>query len=219
MRSFSNNWHEIDWVLLDMDGTILDRYFDDYFWEVLLPKEYAKMHGISFDKAKEILLGRYRKEEGTLNWTDLDFWSKALRLDVFALKESIGHLIKTQPYAQDFLQFLKHKRKKTALITNAHYKSLELKLRQTDLENYFDHIVTAFNFGIPKEEEAFWDILKKLLGFSPQHTMLIDDNETVLETAKRVSIRYLIYKAKPNLNEPAKFSKKFPTIVSFKELM
>ena len=29
-------WHEIDWVLLDMDGTLLDKHFDDYFWETLV---------------------------------------------------------------------------------------------------------------------------------------------------------------------------------------
>ncbi len=219
MRTFSNNWHEIDWVLLDMDGTILDRYFDDYFWEVLLPKEYAQMHSIPFDKAKESLLGLYKKEEGTLNWTDLDFWSKALDLDVFALKESISHLIKIQPYTQDFLQFLKDKRKKIALITNAHFKSLELKLKQTNLENYFDYIITAFDLGESKEKLIFWENLKRLLKFSPECTMFIDDNEAVLETAKKASIRYAIYKAKSNLNEPAKFSKRFPTIVSFKELM
>lgn len=219
MEKFNNNWHEIDWVLLDMDGTILDRYFDDYFWEVVLPKEYAQIHGIPFDKARELLFKRYKKEEGTLNWTDLDFWSRSLGLNVFKLKEGIKGLIRIQPAAKDFLQFLKDKNKKTALITNAHYKSLELKLRQTNLENYFDHIITAFDLGVPKEKEAFWNGLRNLLGFSPQCTMFIDDNETVLETAKRSSIRYVIYKAKPNLNELSKFSKRFPTIVSFKELM
>jgi FMN phosphatase YigB (HAD superfamily) len=29
---------EIKYVLLDMDGTLLDKYFDDYFWEHLLPE-------------------------------------------------------------------------------------------------------------------------------------------------------------------------------------
>ena len=31
-------WQEVDWVLLDMDGTLLDKHFDDYFWETLVPR-------------------------------------------------------------------------------------------------------------------------------------------------------------------------------------
>jgi len=33
---------DIKFVLLDMDGTLLDRYFDDYFWEHLVPEKYAE---------------------------------------------------------------------------------------------------------------------------------------------------------------------------------
>lgn len=217
--SFNNNWNEIDWVLLDMDGTILDKYFDDYFWEFLLPKEYASMHNISFEKAREILFSLYKKEEGTLNWTDLDFWSRVLGLDLFKLKEDIKNLIRVQPNAMDFLKFLRDKRKKVALVTNAHYKSLELKLKQTNLKNYFDYIVTAFDIGEPKERLTFWENLRKLLKFSPYRAMFIDDNEMVLEAARQASIKYVIYKGKPSLNGSSRFSKKFPTIISFKELM
>lgn len=217
--SFNNNWNEIDWVLLDMDGTILDKYFDDYFWEFLLPKEYASMHNISFEKAREILFSLYKKEEGTLNWTDLDFWSRVLGLDLFKLKKDIKSLIRVQPNAMDFLKFLRDKRKKVALVTNAHYKSLELKLKQTNLKNYFDYIVTAFDIGEPKERLTFWENLRKLLKFSPYRAMFIDDNEMVLEAARQASIKYVIYKGKPSLNGSSRFSKKFPTIISFKELM
>jgi len=217
--SFNNNWNEIDWVLLDMDGTILDKYFDDYFWEFLLPKEYASMHNISFEKAREILFSLYKKEEGTLNWTDLDFWSRVLGLDLFKLKKDIKNLIRVQPNAMDFLKFLRDKRKKVALVTNAHYKSLELKLRQTNLKNYFDYIVTAFDIGEPKERLTFWENLRKLLKFSPYRAMFIDDNEMVLETARQASIKYVIYKGKSSLSDSSRFSKKFPTIISFKELM
>jgi len=35
--------NDIKYVLLDMDGTLLDKYFDDYFWEHLLPERYEKL--------------------------------------------------------------------------------------------------------------------------------------------------------------------------------
>ena len=80
------SWNNVDTVLLDMDGTLLDKYFDDYFWEHYLPEEYAKKYNIGPDEAKQQLLSRYRKEEKTLAWTDLDFWSKEFDLDIPALK-------------------------------------------------------------------------------------------------------------------------------------
>ena len=81
---------EIEHVLLDMDGTLLDRYFDDYFWEHLVPERYAEKHKITFGKAREELFMRYKAHEGTLNWTDIDFWSKELDLDILALKEAVS---------------------------------------------------------------------------------------------------------------------------------
>ncbi len=58
---------DIKFVLLDMDGTLLDRYFDDYFWEHLVPEKYAEKNNITFGKAKEELMVKYKVHEGTLN--------------------------------------------------------------------------------------------------------------------------------------------------------
>ncbi|CAD7771972.1 GMP/IMP nucleotidase YrfG [Candidatus Methanoperedenaceae archaeon GB50] len=81
-------WDDIEWVLLDLDGTLLDKYFDDYFWETLVPEKYAQKYGLSFQEAKEKVVALYQREEGTLNWTDLDFWSKKLALDPSCLKKT-----------------------------------------------------------------------------------------------------------------------------------
>jgi putative hydrolase of the HAD superfamily len=35
-------FNQIETVLLDMDGTILDKYYDDYFWEILVPKKICR---------------------------------------------------------------------------------------------------------------------------------------------------------------------------------
>lgn len=36
-----------------MDGTILDKFYDDYFWEIYVPQKYAEKEGISFDEAQK----------------------------------------------------------------------------------------------------------------------------------------------------------------------
>jgi putative hydrolase of the HAD superfamily len=213
-------WSQIDWVLLDMDGTLLDKYFDDYFWETLVPQKYAEKYGLSVQDAKEELMRLYRQQEGTLNWTDLDFWSKKLHLDIPALKEQIKHLINVHPYVEEFLRFLQQQQKKTALVTNAHYKSLALKMKQTRLASHFDHIICAFDIGLPKEDKEFWFKLQQRLKFDPNRTLFIDDSEPPLLAAKETGIKYLFFKSKANSKLPPKLPLNgFKAISSFKELM
>ena len=45
------DWKQIDTVLLDMDGTLLDLAFDNYFWLEHLPQRYAAKHRISEEEA------------------------------------------------------------------------------------------------------------------------------------------------------------------------
>jgi HAD superfamily hydrolase (TIGR01509 family) len=210
---------EINFVLLDMDGTLLDKYFDDFFWEHLVPEKYAEKHNISFGKAKEVLVHKYKAHEGTLNWTDLDFWSKELHLDIPALKEQIKHLIEVHPHVEDFLNKMRRQKKKVFLVTNAHYKSIDLKFRRTLIGKYFDSVLSSFDVGFPKESLEFWEAAEKRLGFDKTGTLFIDDTEKILRTAKRYGVRYILYKARSNSKiKPCK-SREFMHITDFKELL
>lgn len=212
-------WEQVDWVLLDMDGTLLDKYFDDYFWETLVPEEFARQRGLSLDAAKNQVYARYEREEGTLNWTDIDFWSRELNLDIPALKVSIRHLIEVHPDTEDFLKFLRRTKKQVALVTNAHWKTLDLKMNHVGLLGYFDEVISSFDMGAPKEELHFWEILGKRLGFDPARTLLADDNAAVLAAARNYGIRHLIFKAKSSSQLPPEPHPDFTAVESFHELM
>src|SRR4030067_605669 len=67
---------DIKFVLLDMDGTLFDLYFDDYFWGHLVPEKYAEKHNMTFGAARDFLYHTYKSHEKTLNWCDIDLWSK-----------------------------------------------------------------------------------------------------------------------------------------------
>ncbi len=209
---------DIKFVLLDMDGTLLDKYFDDYFWEHLVPEKYAEKHNITFGSAKEELMKKYKVHEGTLNWTDLDFWSKELELDIPALKEQIKHFIEVHPHAEDFLKMLKKQEKKVFLVTNAHYKAIDLKLKKTRIGKYFDSVLSSFDAGYPKESLKFWEEAEKRLGFDKDRTLFIDDTEEILKTAKKYGIKYILYKARANSKVKPKKSNEFLHIVDFNEL-
>ncbi len=211
--------NEIKYVLLDMDGTLLDKYFDDYFWEHLVPEKYSEKHGISFGRAKEELFKKYKHHEGTLNWTDIDFWSRELNLDIPALKEQIRHMIEVHPHVEDFLRTLRKQKKRVFLVTNAHYKVLDLKFKKTELGKYFDAAVTSFEMGFPKERIEFWQKAERRLGFDKEKTLFIDDTEEILKTAREYGIRYILHKAKANSKIKPKLSKEFMHIFDFRELM
>ncbi len=210
---------DIKFILLDMDGTLLDKYFDDYFWEHLVPEKYAEKHNITFGRAKEELFKKYKYHEGTLNWTDIDFWSGELELDIPALKEQIKHMIEVHPHVEDFLKMLKRHKKKVFLVTNAHYKVLDIKLKKTEIGKYFDSVITSFEIGYPKERLEFWQRAEKRLGFDKEKTLFIDDTEEILRTAKKYGIKHILFKTKANSKIKPKKSKEFSTISDFEELM
>ncbi len=210
---------DVSFVLLDMDGTLLDKYFDDYFWEHLVPEKYADKHGITFGRAKEALLQRYRSHEQTLNWTDIDFWSHELGLDILALKEQIRHLIEIHPHVENFLQLMMSRKKKVYIVTNAHDKVLDLKLRKTEIGKYLTGTITSAAIGFPKERVEFWQKAEERLGFARENTLFVDDTLAVLKTAREYGIKYVVYKARGNSKLEPGYSPDFSAVMDFNELM
>jgi len=202
-----------------MDGTLLDRHFDDYFWESYVPEIYAAKNGLDLPEAKQRLLEMYRSREKTLDWTDLDFWSDSLGLDIPSLKLRVQHLIQIHPFVLSFLAFCRREEKKIYLVTNAHSKTLQIKMQKTAIGSYFDRVVCSQEIGCPKEDPLFWQYLRKVIHYEPEKSMLADDTEPVLLAAKQSGIRWLIYVARPSSSLPPAFSGEFPSILYFNALM
>ena len=213
------DWNHIDTVLLDMDGTILDRHFDDHFWLEHVPQRYATRYGTTLEESKVKLYTLFRSQENTLNWTNLDYWSEQLGLDIPLLKEEVDHLIAVHPEVIGFLDFLRRERKGVHLVTNAHSKTLSLKMKKTRLGSYFDTIVSAHDLGLPKEEADFWGRLQEVIPYDPSRTMLGEDSETNLGTAAAYGIRYLIFVSRSNSKLPAAPSKRYLSVNTFRELL
>ena len=213
------DWNDIDTVLLDMDGTILDRHFDDHFWLEHVPARWSQHNHTTLEYAKEHLYGLFRSQEDSLNWTDLDYWSDRLKLDIPVLKQEIEHLIAVHPYVIEFLLFLKHTGKAVWLVTNAHSKTLDLKMKRTRIGAYFDGVISAHQVGLPKEDPRFWGELHNFVSYEPERTLLGEDSETNLTTAQGFSIRYLIYISRYSSKIEPRQSEYFPTIDYFSRLI
>ena len=196
------NWAHIDLVLLDLDGTLLDLHYDNYFWNEFVPARYAQNRSLSVTDAKAKLLPRMLELQGTLEWYCVDFWSRELDLDILALKTELRHLIKLRPGARSFLSYLQTRPQRVILATNAHLKSVALKFQQTGLAPLFDRVITSHELGHPNEEQAFWEKLHFLEAFDPKRTLFIDDNLTVLEAAACHGICHFLAVSRPDLTQP-----------------
>lgn len=212
------DWHSIDTVLLDMDGTLLDLYFDNHFWQDYVIRRYAQTHGCDPDHARPRILSRMRKLRGRLDWYCVEFWSRELQLDILALKREIEHLITLHPHAEAFLKQL-HGNRTVALVTNAHPEALKLKLERTGIATYFDPIVSSHRYRRPKEDPAFWSHLQNDLPFDPDRTLLVEDSLPVLRTARDAGIRHLLAIRRPDSRAGLTEVDGFPAVDDFSELL
>lgn len=213
------DWNTIDIVLLDMDGTLLDRHFDDHFWLEHVPKRWAARNGTSLEYAKKHLYALFKSQENSLNWTDLDYWSDRLALDIPLLKKEVEHLIAVHPFVIEFLLFLKQHGKAAWLVTNAHSKTLDLKMKKTVLGPYFNGIISAHQVGLPKEDNRFWHELQRFIPYDPSRTLLAEDSETNLGTARHYGIKHLVYISRYSSTIQPIASKSFISIDYFSQLI
>jgi len=212
------DWSTIDTVLLDMDGTLLDLHYDNHFWQEHVPQRYAEKHQLDLAAARELLSATFKAAEGTLNWYCVDHWSEQLGLDIPVLKLEIEHLIAVHPHVVEFLTALQRAGKHTALVTNAHGKSLQIKMRRTQLGTHFDHIISSHELGLPKEDVRFWGKLQHRVPFEAQHTLLIDDSLPVLRSAQHYGIAHLLAVYQPDTRRPVKDVGEFAALRSFAEI-
>ncbi len=213
------DWKEINTVLLDMDGTLLDLNFDYYFWHEYLPENWAKQNNLNPQTAKIRLLDWYKQEAGTLSWYCLDFWAEKLDFDILKLKKDLTHLIKYRPHAQMFLERLNSTKISVAMVTNAHEDLIKMKAGVTGIDVFFDRIISSHSIGHAKEENAFWHKLRNTMPFDTSKTLLIDDNLSVLRTAKKFGIKHLLSVAKPNSQRPNQNTEEFEAIDSFDHII
>ncbi len=213
----SSQWQSISWVLLDMDGTLLDLCFDDHFWQTALPQAYAENHQVSLAEADAFINRIANEKYGSLDWYCIDFWSQQVGFDIRPTKQTLAHLIGFRKGALAFLKWLKHQGKHVILATNAHPDSIALKDAQTDLSAWVDHILHAHDANAPKESADYWQWLHKKTQFIGEQTLFIDDNDHILDAAHSAGIGYCIGVNTPNSAAKPKASR-YPAFDHFQEL-
>lgn len=212
-------WQEIDTIMLDMDGTLLDLQFDNHFWGELLPQRYAAQHALPLETARTRLQALFQAREGSLEWYCTDFWSRTLALDVAGLKRQASDQVRFLPGAERFLRRLGGQRLRKILVTNAHRDSLSIKAQRTGLLRYFDKAVSSHDLGVPKESPAFWPKLQQMLEFDPAGSLFVDDSLSVLRAARHYGIGQIFAISRPDSSGQPRATAEFPAVELVERLL
>ena len=213
------DWTSIDDVLLAMDGTLLDRHFDNFFFEEELPRRYAAKHALAFSEARDRLMTMYRSVEGELAWTDLHYWTERVQIDVVAMHRELDHMIGFLPDAEAFLLSLRRLGKRVTILTNAHRAGVEVKTAKTGLDRQVDRIVDAFEVGWLKMRSEYWPTCRELVGFDPSRALYIDDDEQCLAAAEQYGIGRIFHRSKSSSQASPVPSARFHSIENFQSIL
>lgn len=197
------SWKDIDTVLLDMDGTLLDLHYDNYFWFTYLPQRVYDTHGGNLAQIKAEMSAHIHNAKGDQKWYDLNYWSALFEVNVAELKIEIKDKIALLPNTLNFLNAMQDAGKRMVIATNAHPDSVHVKVDECGIGHYFEHIISGFKYGYAKENPLFWDALKSDIGYDEATTLFVDDNADVLNTAKRAGIAQVVGITEPDTHAPA----------------
>lgn len=212
-------WHEIDTVLLDMDGTLLDLHYDNHFWLHHLPQLVAQATGQDLSQCKAQMMNHYERVSGQIQWYCLDYWAEQLNLDIMAAKREIAHLIALRPDTIAFLDALKRSGRDVILVTNSHPQGLALKVERTNLDAHIDTLISTHEFGVTKESQSLWQQLHARLAFDPARTLFVDDSLPILRAAEEFGIAHLLAVANPDSKQPAKTIDAFPAVTDYTQII
>jgi len=180
-------------ILIDMDGVLLDTAYDNHFWQEHIPTRYAELKSMNIDQAIKITHSLFHYKKGYKDRYDLDYWSNMLGLDIEQEKLSANMIdkIKLKKGAIDFLEKY-HKEKNLFLVTNAHRKTLNIKMKKFPLIKYFKKIICSHELKYVKEEIPFWFILRNKLGVDYDKSVLIEDTIDNVKSAYHAGLKSIL---------------------------
>ena len=211
-------WKAIETFFLDMDGTLLDLAYDNFFWHEHLPKIYSRSKGISFIAAKSEFEKMYKKKENTIQWYSLKHWSDVLQIDLLSELLTTKNKIKILPKVKDFLYLLKKNNIKVFLLTNCPRDMLHVKLSQTKLWGFFDEIISSEDFNFPKESIDFWNILQAKYVYKQEATVFLDDSKNVIDFSVKHGLKNVFLISNPDSSKKSQDTHGYKSIESVNDL-
>ena len=212
------DWTEVDHVLLDMDGTLLDLAFDNDFWGQRIHEKYASMHDISVEQTVAKFEPLFKRVAGTLSWYSTDFWSQQYGYSIIEHSRAYAVGIRWLPFAKEFLHALRESDVRSIIVTNAHPDIVRLKHEITGITDLVDRTISSHTLGHAKESPNFWRQLQAELKFRPASTLFFDDSPAVLSAAIDFGIERSIAICHPDSTRPKRIPMSPLAVNNFEQL-
>ncbi len=211
-------WAQVDTVLLDMDGTLLDLAFDNRFWSETVPAAWAAPRGLTLAEAQAELTPLFAAARGRLDWYCLDYWTRELELDIAGLKADAADGIRMLPGAADFLRRMSDSGRRLLMVTNAHPVTLEIKLRRTAIDVHFESLISTHQFGVPKEEPSFWRAFAEEHRVDLGRALFVDDGAHILRAALAAGVAQVVQILHPDSLQPPRPAGDLPAVNALGDL-
>ena len=213
------DWTQVKTIFLDMDGTLMDLSFDNYFWHDYLPRLYADINQLEFESTCTQLKAMYLAQKGGLRWYCTDYWSQKLGINIAEHKLKVTERISLFPNVVNFLTASRESGKRVVLLTNAHRDILNIKMAKTKIDIHFDRLISSHDYGYAKEQDDFWPLLEKDETYQKHTTLFIDDNVEVLRAAQRHGLKYLLCVDRPDTSQEIQDTQGFHSMSDFSGLI
>ncbi len=168
-------------ISFDLDGTLVDKNFDDSLWFQELPRLYAEKHGVSFQEAWKHCTDSYAGlGDQDLRWYDIDHWLSQFEISVPSSKliDDLSHMIKLFDDSVPALESLKNKGYDLIVLSNANRKFLDVKIKAEGMKYFFSRVYSVTSdFGQVKKSRDVYEKICAELKIAPGEMVHVGDHE------------------------------------------
>lgn len=162
-------------ISFDLQGTLSDARFSDYFWMETLPYLHSEKNNISIEESKKQLKEYFKKiGEYDYRYYSVDFWMKNLGKNF----DEIFKLIKYGPLfyqdSIDLINDLKLSGVKLIITSSTTYDFINIELGKN--RKYFDHVFSSLDdFNIAGKPVRLYNEISEKLKVESKNIIHIGD--------------------------------------------
>jgi len=167
--------NEIKIISFDVEGTLVTPDFSHAVWFEAIPQPYGQKHGISYEKARQIVEAEYEKVgDQRLEWYDVDYW-----FNYFGIGSSAPILKDCEDkvcYYLEVFDVLKVLGQKFKLVVASGSPREFLRHLLKDVETYFTKVFSSISDYQQLKTKDFYLGMCQDLGVSPHQIIHVGDN-------------------------------------------